>query len=113
VDHIQKMGLMKLPNAGKPDAQSDKSVQTASRAPQLVIPPEAETAKALRTTRVARKPLVLKHPLEVRANRSRVESNYTSPAEVNTSGLDPEMASAVEAILSKLQSLDGANGTPN
>jgi|GEM_PF-1037063 len=102
VQHIHKMGLRSLPAApAKPEAAAEKPVQTASRVPKLTIPSVPHggaSAHAPRT--ITRRPLALKRPFD----RPDSDRQGAEP-EIDTSGLDPEMAANVESILNTLQGL--------
>jgi hypothetical protein len=66
VQRIQQMGLMSAPGASKPESETDKPVQTASRVPKLALPADPRR-------------------------------------DIDTTGVDPEMAATVDAILNNLQ----------
>jgi uncharacterized membrane protein required for colicin V production len=108
VNHIQKMGLMSLPASGKSDA-AKAAVQTASRAPSLAVPAAGQPAPAPRTSRTTRKPLALKHPT---AGRTSTKAKDRAP-EIDTQGLDPEMAGTVESLLNKLGELESLGRSPD
>ena len=84
VHHIQKMGLMTTPGLApaRPDPSAETAVQTASRAPKLTIPVDRPDATPM--------------------DDPRLPLGRTKRSELDTTGLDPEIAATVESILSRL-----------
>ena len=101
VQQIQKMGLAPPKPSEKPESglAAEKPVQTASRTPKLSIGKELAT-RMPRARGPARRPLELRKPLSSPASASAVSKDFD---DLDTTGVDPEVAETVRSILERLE----------